>query len=342
MSRGRAVQRENPSYNEVTVSKVYADANEKRGQEWYEVENWELPKGSLEPYEILDWIGTGKYSDVFTGLKDDEVVAIKVLKPVRPQKYNREAKILLNLRGGPNIVKLYDVLQNPKTMQYSFVFEYVEESDYNDLFPNITDMEARLYLYQLLKALDFAHSCGIMHRDVKPLNILFDRKTHKLRLIDWGLADFYHPKQRYNIHVASRNFKPPELLLDYQYYDYSIDMWSFGVTMAGIIFKKTPFFRGNDDLDMVNKIVAVLGGQQLQSYLEKYGIPLPEPLGKALFRIKAKPWANFITNETKHLACPEAIDLISKCVRFDHTERLTAAEALKHPYFDLVRETKIE
>jgi casein kinase II subunit alpha len=336
------VQRDNPSYNEVTVSKVYVDANEKRGPEWYDIENWELPKGSLEPYEILDWIGTGKYSDVFTGLKDDEVVAIKVLKPVRPQKYNREAKILLNLRGGPNIVKLYDVLQNPKTMQYSFVFEYVEESDYNDLFPNITDMETRLYLYQLLKALDFAHSCGIMHRDVKPLNILFDRKTHKLRLIDWGLADFYHPKQRYNIHVASRHFKPPELLLDYQYYDYSIDMWSFGVTMAGIIFKKTPFFRGNDDLDMVNKIVAVLGGQQLQSYLEKYGIPLPDCLNKSLFRVKAKPWANFITNETKHLACPEALDLISKCVRFDHTERITAAEALNHPYFDLVRDTKIE
>ena len=57
---------------------------------------------------------------------------------------------------------------------------------------------------------------GIMHRDVKPHNVMIDHAQRKLRLIDWGLAEFYHPGQDYNVRVASRYFKGPELLVDYQ------------------------------------------------------------------------------------------------------------------------------
>ena len=176
-----------------------------------------------------------------------------------------------------------------------------------------------------------------MHRDVKPLNILFDKENKKLRLIDWGLADFYRPKQRYNIHVASRNYKPIELLLDYQCYDYSVDIWSFGVTMASLIFKKNPFFTGNDDIDMISKIAAVLGGEKLKQYMDKYGIPKPDSLQKSVLRKKAKPLESFVKPTNRDLANPEALDLLEKCLRFDHTERITADEALQHPYFDPVR-----
>lgn len=63
---------------------------------------------------------------------------------------------------------------------------------------------------------------GIMHRDVKPHNVMIDHENRKLRLIDWGLAEFYHPGQEYNVRVASRYFKGPELLVDYQV---SIAIW---------------------------------------------------------------------------------------------------------------------
>ena len=76
---------------------------------------------------------------------------------------------------------------------------------------------------------------GITHRDVKPHNVMIDHEQKKLRLIDWGLAEFYHPNQEYNVRVASRYFKGPELLVDYQEYDYSLDLWSFGCMFASMV-----------------------------------------------------------------------------------------------------------
>lgn len=352
-SQGRAVQRKNPSYNIETVSAVYADACEKLGKDWDDVENFSLPQGSNDGYFILDWLGSGKYSNVFTAYKckkkstndsDDfdptteaDLVAIKVLRQVREEKYRIEAKILQNLKDGPNIIKLLDIIQNPATMTYNIVTEYVEECDFMNFFDTMTSQECCFYLFQLMRAIQYTHSHGIMHRDIKPLNVLYDRSKRKLRLIDWGLAEFYHPGQRYNIHVATRYFKPIELLLDYQFYDYSVDIWSFGVTMASMVFKKTPFFKGSTDMDMVSKIVGVLGKDSFNAYLSKYGIPLPEPLQHIISRGKPRPWTFFVNPSNQDIATNEALDLIDKCIRFDHTTRITADEALNHPYFDSVR-----
>lgn len=99
----------------------------------------------------------------------------------------------------------------------------------------MTDMENRYYLYQLFKALDYCHSKGVMHRDVKPQNIIVNPQKKILKLIDWGLAEFYHVGQDYNVRVASRYFKGPELLVDYTYYDYSLDVWSTGAMFASMV-----------------------------------------------------------------------------------------------------------
>jgi len=102
-----------------------------------------------------------------------------------------------------------------------------------------------------------------MHRDIKPNNIIIDPDTKKIRLIDWGLSEFYHPGKEYHVRVASRYFKGPELLVGYKLYDYSLDMWSLGCLLAGIIFKKEPFFRGYDNYDQLLKITKVLGTEDL-------------------------------------------------------------------------------
>lgn len=75
-----------------------------------------------------------------------------------------------------------------------------------------------------------------MHRDVKPQNIIVNHHKKILKLIDWGLAEFYHMGQDYNVRVASRYFKGPELLVEYNYYDYSLDIWSTGAMFASMVF----------------------------------------------------------------------------------------------------------
>lgn len=115
--------------------------------------------------------------------------------------------------------------------------EYVNTGgiDFRALYKKFTDFDVRYYIYEVLKALDFCHSKGIMHRDIKPHNVMIDHQQRKLRVIDWGLAEFYHPKQDYNVRVASRYFKGPELLIPYNFYDYSLDIWSLGCMFAGMV-----------------------------------------------------------------------------------------------------------
>ncbi|KAH9361733.1 hypothetical protein HPB48_005114 [Haemaphysalis longicornis] len=99
--------------------------------------------------------------------------------------------------------------------KYSEVFEAINVTNnekcvvkiLKQLYQTLTDYDIRYYLYELLKALDYSHSMGIMHRDVKPHNVMIDHECRRLRLIDWGLAEFYHPGQEYNVRVASRYFK---------------------------------------------------------------------------------------------------------------------------------------
>ena len=124
-----------------------------------------------------------------------------------------------------------------------------QNTEFKTLYPKFTDFDVRYYIFELLKALDFCHSKGIMHRDVKPHNVMIDHekrqaswvldllgdRSPQLRLIDWGLAVFYHPGTEYNVRVASRYFKGPELLVDFQEYDYSLDMWSLGCMFASMV-----------------------------------------------------------------------------------------------------------
>ncbi|KAK7853601.1 casein kinase ii subunit alpha-4, partial [Quercus suber] len=214
-------------------ARVYADINVIRPKDYWDYESLTVQWGEQDDYEVVRKVGRGKYSEVFEGVHctDNEKCVIKILKPVKKKKIKREIKILQNLCGGPNIVKLLDIVRDQQSKTPSLIFEYVNNTDF--------------------KALDYCHSQGIMHRDVKPHNVMIDHEQRKLRLIDWGLAEFYHPGKEYNVRVASRYFKGPELLVDLQDYDYSLDLWSLGCMFAGMIFRKEPFFYGHDNYDQL-------------------------------------------------------------------------------------------
>ncbi|KAL1927724.1 hypothetical protein VTP01DRAFT_3545 [Rhizomucor pusillus] len=324
----------------LSVAQVYANVNLKQPKEYYDYESLQVEWGNQEHYEICRKIGRGKYSEVFEGLNilNGEKCVIKVLKPVKKKKIKREIKILQNLTGGPNIIGLLDVVRDEQSRVPSLIFEHVNNIEYKVLYPRFTDYDVRYYMYQLLKALDYSHSKGIMHRDVKPHNVMIDHEKRQLRLIDWGLADFYHPGTEYNVRVASRCYKGPELLVDLQMYDYSLDMWSFGATLAGMVFRKDPFFNGQNNQDQLVKIARVLGTPKLFEYLKKYNLELDPHFDKLLGRYAAKPWSKFVTSANQRYISEELFDLLDKLLRYDHQERLTAREAMNHPYFASVRE----
>lgn len=147
-----------------------------------------------------------------------------------------------------------------------------------------------------------------MHRDVKPQNIIVNPKKQVLKLIDWGLAEFYHMGQDYNVRVASRYFKGPELLIDYNYYDYSLDIWSTGAMFASMvnyilrkIFKKEPFFMGDSNRDQLVKICQVLGTDALFKYVKKYNVKLDDDYYKIIGKHTVKPWSKFIKPDNQNL-----------------------------------------
>lgn len=197
------------------MARVYADVNEHMPRSYWDYDSVNVSWGVLENYEVVRKIGEspslsqagitkqkqklknrgtrnsnvlsiisgrGKYSEVFEGINvvNYQKCVIKVLKPVKKKKIKREIKILQNLSGGPNIVALLDVVRDSQSKTPSLVFEYVNNTDFRTLYPRFVDYDVRYYIYELLKALDFCHSKGIMHRDVKPHNVMIDHERRKV------------------------------------------------------------------------------------------------------------------------------------------------------------------
>ncbi|PNW76047.1 hypothetical protein CHLRE_12g549800v5 [Chlamydomonas reinhardtii] len=326
------------------VARDHATALLKKPAAYYD-DSLNVTWGSQDQYEVIKQLGKGKYGEVYEGINlrlasrdKDRVCVIKVMRPVKEHRLRREVKILQHVSGGPNIVRLLDIVRDPDTKTPSFVFDFVDAMPFKELQAAVTDLDVRYYIFQLLIALDYCHSRGIMHRDVKPGNVLIDHAKRQLKLIDWGLADFYTPGKEYPVRVATRFYKGPELLVDIKDYTYSLDVWGVGCMLAALVFKKPVFFRGEDEFDQLVKVVRVLGTDGLYAYCDKYGVELDPRLAQLCGFRPRVPWRKFVTGDNGHLASPEAFDLLDRLLQYDHHERLTCQEALQHGYFDPVRE----
>lgn len=107
---------------------------------------------------------------------------------------------------------------------------------------------------------------------------------------------------------------------------------------AGMIFQKEPFFQGKDNYDQLVKIAKVLGTEELYAYIEKYNITLDSHYDDILGQHTKKPWHKFINSANEHLVSEEALDLLSKMLKYDHAERIVPKDAMDHPYFKPVKE----
>ena len=326
----------------MALPRYYANACIDKPENYYDYQGFELTWGPMDYYEVVQKIGRGKYSEVFDGVNtlNNQKWVIKILKPIKEEKMQREIKILQTLYGGKNIIKLYDMAKDEVSEVTALIFERVNHTDHRILYKKFTDFDIRYYIYEILLGLDYCHSLGIMHRDIKPHNIMIDHEQRQLRIIDWGLAEYYIPDKEYNVRVASRYYKGPELLVDDQLYNYSLDIWSLGCTMANMMFQRDPMFKGSDNDDQLIKIAEIMGIDALQDYLRTYNLQVNRYQAKRLKNWERVPWKDFFTKSNQHLISEEALDFLDKWLVYDREKRIAPWEAFDHPYFAPVLEYK--
>ena len=225
----------------------------------------------------------------------------------------------------PNIVELNDVVQNEGKLY--LVFEFVDK----DLKKQFETSQGPLswhtiksYTYQLLAGLEYCHVRGVMHRDLKPQNILVSREG-KLKIADFGLARAFVPPIRPFTHeVVTLWYRPPEILLGCKTYALPVDVWAVGTILAEMVTKR-PLFPGDSEIDEIYKIFRVLGTPSEETWpgvtsLQDWNTAFPV-------------WPPLQVSRLVPGLCDAGIDLLENLMQVDPKRRMSAVEAMKHPYF---------
>jgi len=285
-------------------------------------------------YIQLEKLGEGTYATVFKGRSrtTNEIVALKEIhldaEEGTPSTAIREISLMKELKH-VNIVRLHDVIHTETKLV--LIFEYCEQDlkkymdqhgDRGALDPNTV----RSFMFQLLKGTAFCHENQVLHRDLKPQNILINRKG-ELKLGDFGLARaFGVPVNTFSNEVVTLWYRAPDVLLGSRTYSTSIDVWSCGCIFAEMI-SGAPLFRGRDNQDQLLHIMRIIGTPS-DAQFQKIAKETPELQLKQYPRYVKMPFQQILPK-----ASLQAIDLLERLLKFDPAERISAAEALSHPYF---------
>lgn len=191
----------------------------------------------------------------------------------------------------------------------------------------LSDTHIQYIIYQILRGLKYIHSADILHRDLKPNNILLNTEC-QVKICDFGLArgiDFESGNPRMSTsYVQTRWYRAPELLLNTDQVTKAIDVWSVGCILAELLGRK-PLFRGTDYLDQIDKILDIVGSPDEEDIVGS------EDAIEYVKRLRYRPVAPFRTIYPN--ANPLAIDLLEKLLVFNPAKRISAAGALAHAYF---------
>lgn len=288
--------------------------------------------------ELTKELGRGAYGVVCAAkCPNSPGVAIKKVtnifsKKILCKRALRELKLLIHFRGHKNITCLYDLdIVDPANFNEIYIYEELMECDLHQIIRSkqpLTDSHYQSFIYQILTGLKYVHSAGVLHRDLKPGNLLVNADC-EVKICDFGLArGFDEYSQEVNAlteYVATRWYRAPEIMLSFKNYTKAIDVWSVGCIFAELLGGK-PFFKGDSPFDQLNQILKVLGSpsedtllrvgsERAQEYLRSLPYSAPIPLSYFF------PYAN-----------PDALDLLQKMLTFDPTDRIDVETALEHAY----------
>ncbi|KAI5954066.1 gsk3 [Candida margitis] len=287
-------------------------------------------------YTQSQMVGHGSFGVVFQTqiMPSNEICAMKrVLQDKRFK--NRELQIM-KLVHHRNIadLKYYFYTNNDKNELYlNLILEFVPETLYKASHYYVSKrlsmppLEIKLYTYQMFRALNYIHSQGICHRDIKPQNLLINPTTGELKLCDFGSAKILNPQEPNVSYICSRYYRAPELIFGATNYTTKIDVWSAGCVMAELILGQ-PLFPGESGIDQLVEIIKILGTpskEQIKSmnpnYMEhRFPQIKPIPLHK-IFKKMA----------------PDCIQFLIKVLQYSPLERISCIEAMVDPYFDELR-----
>lgn len=194
--------------------------------------------------------------------------------------------------------------------------------------------QVKSFVYQIIKGIDYCHAHRIMHRDLKPQNLLVDKKGN-IKLADFGLARaFGLPIKTLTHEVVTLWYRAPEILLCQKSYAPNVDSWSIGCILAELS-QKRPLFTGDSEIDQIFKIFKVLGTPNENHW--------PDALKLKDFKPTFPKWKGIpLSEHTSKNMDPLALDLLAGLVALDPAKRISARMALQHPFFDDVDKSQYE
>ncbi|XP_013408537.1 cyclin-dependent kinase 14-like [Lingula anatina] len=292
------------------------------------------PFGKADAYEKLEKLGEGSYATVYKGLSNltNQIVALKEIRLQEeegaPFTAIREASLLKGLRHA-NIVILHDIIHTRESL--TFVFEYVHTdlSQYLEKHQGgLNPLNVKLFLFQLLRGLSYCHQRRILHRDLKPQNLLIS-EVGELKLADFGLARAKSvPSRTYSHEVVTLWYRPPDVLLGSTDYTTSLDIWGVGCIFTEMISGVATFPGMKDAFDQLDKIWRILGTPTEETW-------------EGVSRFPNYKKGKFYKYSRQRLsqAIPKlglvrhAEDLANHFLQLDSAKRISAKNAMYHDYF---------
>ncbi|KAK4203743.1 kinase-like domain-containing protein [Triangularia verruculosa] len=285
-------------------------------------------------------LGEGTYANVYLGHSRSDPSVLVAIKKIKVQaQYNdglapdavRELKHLQELRGHPNIIQLYSVFSS-KDQNLNLVLEYLPLGDLEMLIKDVDRVrygagDIKAWMGMLTRAVWFCHENYVLHRDIKPNNLLI-AADGEVKLADFGLArGFADPGYRMTATVITRWYRPPELLFGARHYSGAVDIWSVGMVFAELIIR-TAYLPGNTEVEQIALICKQIGTPTEDNW------PGVAQLGQYTVPSEVTPvWGKEAYMSRFGAVGSEGVDLLVKTLALDPKKRITAREMLEHKWW---------